>query len=124
MDIIKEWALSVVTACAVVTVFGFIVPNGVMAKPFKLITSIFVIICFVSPFSKININAETDDYIKGMGEWLDENELEGTLRNQIADKLSAEIKNGIIAYLDNANILYYAVDVKVTVDSSDNISVK
>ncbi len=124
MQALREWATAVVSACAVVAAVSFLVPSGIGGKAFKVVCGLFVILCFVSPLAKLEVDADAVKFTAGLSEWIEDNELEETVEKQIATELSDEIKSGISAYLDNVGDENYTVDVKICIDSSDKISVK
>ncbi len=124
MQILKEWSISVVSACALIAAVGFLVPSGVSGKAFKVITGLFMIFCFISPLTQLDIDVKADKYTAELNEWIQDSDLEKTVEKQISVTLTDEIKAGISAYLDNSGVTDYLVDVKVRIDSSDNISIE
>lgn len=123
MLILKEWAISVVSACAVIAAVSFLAPSGINGKSLKVIAGLFTILCFVAPLTQLDIDTQTKKYTSDFSKWIKDSELEETVEKQITDTLADEIKAGISAYLDNSGATDYSVDVKVGIDSSDNISV-
>lgn len=123
MEAIREWAESLIISLAVICAVSFIVPNGTAEKAFKIITALFLMVCFVAPVKGIKIEKGIPEFTEGINEWIVDDKLQETVEKEIADTLSAEIKAGISAYLENLNIINYSVDTKVNIINSTNISI-
>ncbi len=123
MQAVREWAESVIIACAVISAVSFIVPNGSIEKAFKILTALFLLLCFAAPVTKINGEIKEWNFTDGISEWIDDSKLQETVEKEIVDTLSAEIKAEISAYLESINISIYSIDVKVNIINSTDISI-
>ncbi len=123
MQAVREWAESVIIACAVISAVSFIVPDGSIEKAFKILTALFLLLCFAAPVTKINGEIKEWNFTEEISEWIDDSKLQETVEKEIADTLSAEIKAGISAYLESINIRTYSIDVKVNIINSTEISI-
>lgn len=124
MEEIAQWAESVIVSLAVVCAVSFIAPDGSAGKALKIITALFLMVCFVSPVKGIKLEKEMWSFTDGISEWIDDSKLQETVEKEISDTLSAEIKNGIGAYLDSMNIGTYSVETKINIINSTDISIE
>ena len=121
METFKSWAVSSVTAAAVVTVISLLSPSGNLEKSIKFIIALFLIAAFIIPFSNSDIAFESFDINRGIKEIIDENELNNEVKKNVEDSLENAVETEISAYLSGVDIDYVSVEVKVSVDKDNNI---
>lgn len=120
----KSWAVSVVTAAAVVCVISFFTPSGAMEKTLKTIIGLFLMASFILPFSGTDIASGLLESTNGIKEIIDENKYENEMKKSVSDSLENAIEAEICAYLSNAEVDYIKVEAEVYVDSKNNIDTK
>lgn len=120
----KSWAVSAVTAAAVVCVISFLTPSGGMEKTLKTIIGLFLMASFILPFSGSDIASGLFESTKGIKEIIDENKYENEMKKSVSDSLENAIETEICAYLSNAEVDYIKVEAEVYVDSKNNIDTK
>ncbi len=118
----KSWAISAVTAAAVVAVISLLTPSGSMEKTLKTIIGLFLLASFILPFSGSDIAAGLFDSNKGIKEIIDENKYENEMKKNVSDSLESAIETEICAYLSNAGVAFVNVEAEVSVDDKNNIN--
>ena len=121
METFKSWAVSSVTAAAVVTVISLLSPSGNLEKSIKIIIALFLIAAFIMPFSKSDIAFESFDINRGIKEIIDENKLDNEVKKNVADSLENAVETEISAYFSGVDIDYVSVEAKVSVDQDNNV---
>lgn len=121
METFKSWAVSSVTAAAVVTVISLLSPSGNLEKSIKIIIALFLIAAFIMPFSKSDIVVESFDINRGIKEIIDENKLDNEVKKNVADSLENAVETEICAYLSGVGVDYVSVEAKVSVDRDNNV---
>lgn len=70
MEIIKSWALSFSAAAVITAVIGFLSPSGAFDKSVKIISALFMLLCFIVPITKGGITGVVKDEVEDISEWL------------------------------------------------------
>ncbi len=121
METFKSWAVSSVTAAAVVAVISLLAPSGNLEKTMKFIIALFLLTAFILPFSRSDVAADFFDSNNGIKELIDENKLENEVKKQVADSLENAVETEICAYLSGIGIDFVSVEAKVSVDQENNV---
>ena len=117
----KSWAVSAVTAAAIVGVISLFTPSGSMEKTLKTVIGLFLLASFILPLSDSDITGSLFKSNEGIKEIIDENEYENEIKNNVSDSLESTIKTEICAYLSNAGVAFTDVEAHVSVDDKNNI---
>ena len=124
METIKSWAISVIAAAVITAVISIAAPTGNMNKSVKIITALFMLLCFASPLVNGDFETDFNGFDYEISEWLSDSELEAEIRNQITDKLENEIKSEVGAYLKNMEVNEFEIDVRIKADENNSIEIK
>lgn len=121
MEDLKSWAVCAVASAAVAAVVDLLAPQGGSEKPMKFITSVFVLLAFISPFA--DFEPLEIGYSQGIDDFIEAYELEQAVEQQAKDALSSQIVSSLGAYIESLGVSYSEIDVKVDIDSDKNISI-
>lgn len=122
MEVLKSWAVCAVVSALVCAVVDLLSPQGGSERSMKFITSVFVLLAFVSPLKDIEFSA--NGYTSGIDSFIEAHELEETVEKQAKEALSSQIISSFGAYLESINFTFEDIDPKVTVDSEKNIFIQ
>ena len=124
MEVVKSWALSVAAAAAITAVIGFLSPSGSLDKPVKTITALFMILCFLVPFTKTDFKEIFTDDVKEVSEWVEDNKLKKHVENEVLSMLESSAKSRISAFLKSNGTENSKIDIKLIIDENQNITIK
>ncbi len=122
MEGIKSWAVCAVVSALVCAVVELLSPQGGSERSIKFLTSVFVLLAFVSPFADIKLSAA--DYTGGINSFIEAHELEEAVEKQAKQALSSQIVSSLGAYLESLDFAFADIDVSVVIDSEKNISIQ
>ncbi len=122
MDSVKSWAVSAVFAMAVSAAVSLLSLNSEAEKSMKFITSVFVVLMFLSPVSQLEFDALIDT--QGIDEFIEAGELERAVEEQALDALVSQITSSIKAFCEKIEIEGAEIRVSMDIDSDKNISIK
>ena len=120
MENLKSWAVCVVVSSAVAAVVELLVPEGGGEKPVKFITSVFVLLAFVSPFA--DFEGLSFEYTQGVDEFVGEYELERRIEEQARESLETQIVSMLCAYVESTGVRCGGVEADVSVGTDKDIS--
>ncbi|MBQ2812444.1 MAG: stage III sporulation protein AF [Clostridia bacterium] len=119
MDNLKSWAVCAVVSSAVAAVVELLVPEGGGEKPVKFITSVFVLLAFVSPFA--DFEALSVEYTRGVDEFVEEYELQKQVEEQAKQSLESQIESMLSAYTESLGAVCRGVDADVVINYDKEI---
>ncbi len=119
MENLKSWATCVVVSSAVAAIVELLAPESGGEKVVKFITSVFVLLAFVSPFA--DFEPLSLDYTQGVNEFIETNELKKQIESQAKDSLEAQVKSMLSAYIENIGAVCESVEVVVVINSDKEI---
>ncbi len=123
METIKEWAISLSATCVIASLVELVTPSGRFEKSVKILTALLLIICFVSPIFKLDLNALKFEQISGVEGWINDEQMENEMESEVINVLKKEIRNRLTTYFSQNNIHYLDVSSDITIDENKNISI-
>lgn len=94
IDFFRNYILTLCVVAAVSGVLTLLVPNETYEKPVKLIVSLFILICLVSPFAKGNALKNIDKFEFKMSSY-DKYKAQLDMWNKSGDIIKSTVKNSI-----------------------------
>ncbi|MBR5486315.1 MAG: stage III sporulation protein AF [Oscillospiraceae bacterium] len=123
MGMIKEWAVSLCGCAVCCSLIGMLLPQGSIQKLFKLLTTVVILSCIVSPLMNLKLKLPDTDFDESYAE-IEEYTLQAEeAAHEIAvEAVQAQVKKIISERLGKIHVVPENVQVNVHNDDEDNIS--
>ena len=124
MEIIKSWALSFSAAAVITAVIGFLSPSGAFDKSVKIISALFMLVCFIVPITKGGITGVVKDEVEDISEWLVDSKQVKKVENDVLSALESSAESRISSYLKNIGTDKSEIEIEIKIDETKNIKIK
>lgn len=119
----KSWALSAMAAAVITAVINFLSPNGAFEKSIKIITAVFMLICFAAPIADGSDYIDISGSISGVDDWINDSALESEVKKQVSQTLKDEIETKITSFLKGKAVEEFEIETKIDIDGNENIKI-
>lgn len=100
MDMIKQWIISLIFACAAGTLISVISPKGSSEKTLRTVVGIFVVAAICAPLSKL----DADNFSIPAFAYEDSVAYESEMNGYFANAIEAEIERHILKIVEEKNL--------------------
>lgn len=119
MENLKSWAICVVASSAVAAVVELLAPDGGGEKPVKFITSVFVLLAFISPFA--DFEPLSFEYTQGVEDFVETHELQKQVEEQAKHSLEEHIKSMLSSYVESIGAVCESIEADVLINYDKDI---